>query len=517
MKRAASSIQDYVEIAGRRTWWLVLPMVLISLAVFFGSLWLPRSYLSEATVMIEPQKVPANYVQSTISEDVSDRLQAIRQEILSRSRLRKIIVEFNLYDSANGKMPGDEAVELMRRDISVEVVTNQLTADRAKSVAAFKIAYSGPNPVLVQKVTRNLASLFIEENLKDREQESEGTTDFLDGQMERLKQSLQEQEKRIETFKSQHAGELPEQQVPSLQMLGQYQSVLQANSDAITRAQQQRSYLASVLENMKMISTPQSMKSALQLQFDNKTAELLAAEQKYKPRHPDILRLQAELSALDEKIDLEKSKNRGADGHEKGAPDQIQVELDGLDKEVVKRTARQSQLEAAIQQLQVHMSALPRVEQELAELSRDYETSRTSYDTLLAKRNNSSVAAEMERRAQGEQFRILDPASFPEKPNKPNLLQINIVGLLVGIFAGCGLALLAEMSDNTLHSERDLTLATSSMVLASLPYVLDSKQKRRATKRRWMIGATTCVSVLAVLLLAYLQRSAIVTGFGWRL
>ncbi len=517
MKRAASSVQDYAEIAGRRIWWLVLPIVLVSLTVFFGSLWLPRSYLSEATVMIEPQKVPANYVQSTISEDVSDRLQAIRQEILSRSRLRKIILEFNLYGSANGKMPGDEVVELMRRDISVEVVTNQLTTDRTKSVAAFKIAYSGPNPILVQKVTRNLASLFIEENLKDREQESEGTTDFLDDQMERLRQSLQEQEKRIQTFKSQHAGELPEQQVPSLQMLGQLQGVLQSNSDAITRAQQQKNYMASLLESMKMISTPQNMKSALQLQFDSETTELLAAEQKYKPRHPDILRLEAELAALKEKIESEKSKNGGKDGNAQGSTDQIQVEINGLDKEVLKRTARQAQLEASIQQLQARMSALPRVEQELAELSRDYDTSRTSYEALLAKRNNSTVAAEMERRAQGEQFRILDPASYPEKPSKPNLLQINVVGLLIGIFAGCGLALLAEMSDNTLHSERDLSLSTSAMVLASLPWVLDAGEKKRATKRRWMIAAATCVSCLSVVLLAYLQRSAIATGFGWRI
>ena len=274
--------------------------------------------------------------------------------------------------------------------------------------------------------------------------------------------------------------------------------------------------MASVLESMKMISTPQTMKSALQLQFDNKTAELLAAEQKYKPKHPDIVRLEAELAALKEKIESEKSETWG-DGRAQATPDQIQVELDGLDKEILKRTARQSQLEEAIQQLQVHMNALPRVEQELAELSRDYDTSRTGYQALLAKRNNSSVAAEMERRAQGEQFRILDPASFPEKPNKPNLLRINVVGLLIGIFAGCGLAFLAEMSDDTLHSERELSLATSAIVLASLPFVLDAKEKRQATKKRWMIAAATCVSVLAVVLLAYLQRSAIATGFGWRL
>ena len=514
MKRAASSLQDYIEIAGRRIWWVALPIVLIAVAVFFGSLWLPRSYRSEATVLIEPQKVPSNYVQPTISEDVTDRLQTIRQEILSRARLRKIIAEFNLYSSASGKMPDDEVVELMRRDISVEVVTNQLNTDRTKSVAAFKIAYSGRDPVLVQKVTRDLASLFIEENLKDREQESEGTTDFLDDQLEKLRQSLQQQEQRIEAFKSAHAGELPEQQMPSLQMLGQMQSVLQANSDAITRAQQQRSYLASVLESMKMINTPQSMKSAMQLQYDSKTAELLDAEQKYKANHPDILRLKAELAALKEKIDSEKDEG-GAESAQ-GTPDQIRVEIDGLDKEVLKRTARQAQLEKEIQKLQVHMSALPQVEQQLAELSRDYDTSKTSYDALLSKRNNSSVAAEMERRAQGEQFRILDPASYPDKPFQPNLLQINVLGLLAGVFVGCGLAMLVEMTDTTIHSERDIMFSTSALMLASLPYVLDANEKRRTIQRRWLIAAATCVSFTAVVLLAYLQRSAIATGFGWR-
>lgn len=516
MKRSAASLKDYVEIAGRRMWWLVLSTLLISLSVFFGSLWMPRSYVSEATVMIEPQKVPSNYVQPTISEDVSDRLQAIQEEILSRARLRKIIIELNLYNLQSGQTPGDEVVELMRHDITVDVVTNQLKTDRTKSVAAFRIGYSGRNPVLVQKVTRDLASLFIEQNLKDREQESEGTTDFLDDQLEKLRKSLQEQENSLQTFKSAHAGELPEQQLPTLQLLGQLQAVLQANSDAITRAQQQRSYTQSVLESMNMINTPQSMKSALQLQFDNMTAELLAAEQKYKAKHPDVVRLKAELAKLKEEIDQEKAQGWGGDGRSQASPDQLRVELDGLDKEIKQRTARQAQLEANIQKMQAQMTALPRVEQQLAELSRDYDTSRTSYQALLAKRNNSSVAAEMERSAQGEQFRILDPASFPEKPTRPNLMQIDIVGLLVGIFAGCGLAMLKEMSDNTLHSEQDVSFATAAPVLVSLPYVLDPEEKRSETRRRWLIAAGSCATFVAVILLAYLQRSAIATGFGWR-
>jgi uncharacterized protein involved in exopolysaccharide biosynthesis len=298
-------------------------------------------------------------------------------------------------------------------------------------------------------------------------------------------------------------------------MLGQMQSVLQANSDAITRAQQQRSYMSAMLDSMQALTPPQSMKSSLQLQYESKTNDLLAAEQKYKPKHPDVLRLKAELAALKKQLDADKAENGGG-GSSQPTPDQVRVEIDGLDKEVVKRTARQAQLEAEIQKLQVHMSALPRVEQQLAELSRDYDTSRLSYQALLGKRNNSSVAAEMERRAEGEQFRILDPASYPGKPTKPNLIQLDVLGLLVGIFAGCGLAMLAEMSDNTLHSERDLIHSTAAPVLASLPYVLDPREKRQATRRRWLIVAASCVSCLAVVLLAYLQRSAIATGFGWR-
>lgn len=466
--------------------------------------------------MIEPQKVPSNYVQSTVSEDVADRLQAIQEEILSRAHLRKIISDYSLYGITPGKLPPDDVVDRMRRDIMVAVKPNQLNTERTKSVAAFEISFSGPKPDLVQQVTRNLASLFIEENLRDREQESEGTTNFLDDELEKLRESLQQQEQSIEAFKSAHAGELPEQQAPSLQMLGQLQSVLLANSDAITRAQQQSNYLASLLDSLKQMSTPQSMKSSLQLEYDNKTAALLDAEQKYKPNHPDVRRLKAELTALKREINEEKKKDEDTDGRDPNSPAQIQVEIAGLDKEVAKRSTRQVQLENEIKQLQERISALPRVEQELASLTRDYDTSQASYQALLSKRNNSSVAAEMERRAQGEQFLILDPASYPEKPYKPNLLQIDILGLVVGLFVGGALAMLVEKSDTTLHSENDLGFSTSLPVLATLPYVPDPDEKRAARMNRWWLLAGSCGSFCVVLLLAYLKRFAILTGFGWR-
>jgi len=514
MKKTPTGLQDYLDIARRRVWWLVLPSVLITLGVFFGSLKLPRVYESEATIMIEPQKVPSNYVQPTISVDITDRIQNIRQEILSLTRLRKIISDLGLYDSVPGKTVPDEVVEQMRKDISVDVVPSLMGTDRTRSVTAFRIAYVGANPVLTQKVTRNLASLFVEENLKNREQESEGTTDFLDGQLEKMRQSLQEQEKRLETFKAAHAGELPEQQSSGFQMIGQMQTVLQSNADAITRVQQQKAYLSSVLEGIRMNQTPQNMKSALQIQLDMKSAELLHAEQKYQPNHPDIRKLNSEIAALKSEVEAEKSSS--VDGKSLATADQVQVQMAELDKEIALRTKRQSELERNIQEMQSRIGRLPQVEQQLAELTRDYQTSKASYDTMLGKRDNSSVAAEMERRAQGEQFRILDPASFPDKPLKPNLLQIDILGLLAGLFGSLGLALVAELADNTMNTDRDLAHCSGLPVLACLSYVRDEGELRRAKLRRGLISAATLATVLVTVFLVYMQCGAIATGFGWK-
>ncbi|MDR3764890.1 MAG: GNVR domain-containing protein [Acidobacteriota bacterium] len=514
MKRTPSSIQDYLEIVQRRGWWLAVPTAAIALGVFFGSLWLPRQYRSEATIMIEPPKVSASYVQPTIATDITDRLQSIRQEILSRSRIRKLISDFGLYGTTPGQLASDAVVEQMRRNIDVEIVNNPMAADRTKTVAAFRISYAGSDPALVQKVTRNIASLFIEEHLKVREQESEGTTSFLDDQLEKMRQSLQEQEKQIEGFKAKHAGELPEQEAANFQLLGQMQSTVQTNSDAITRAQQQRSYLAAVLENMQSNTAPDPVRSPLQQQLDVKNAELLHAEQKYKANHPDIRKLKDEIAAIKAQLDAQKAD--GGDGRAKSGAAQTQVEIAGLDKEITSRSARQKQIERTIQEMESRMGQLPQVEQQLAGLTRDYETSKTSYETLLSKRNNSSVAAEMERRAEGEQFRILDPASYPDRPAKPNLMQIDIVGLLAGLFVGCALALLAELSDTSLNSPKDLLQCAGVPVLGCMPHMKNDAERKRDAIRRWTISAAMTATAAGAVLLAYWQKASIMSGFGWK-
>ncbi len=486
-RRAPADFSDYWEIFLRRRWWFLGTALLASSVVFGVSMKLTRIYRSETLILVEPQKVPQDFVKSTISGDVTDRLQTISQEILSRTRLQHIIDQFGLYQEQAKKNSREEIVELMRRDITVEIVADSRVREHA--VGGFRISYMGRDPQLVQQVTREIASLFIEENLKVREQQAEGTNEFLEDELKKAREHLQEQEEKIRKFKAEHMGSLPEQEQSNLSVMAQMQAMLQSNGDALARAQQQETYLKSLLEAMQK-TRPVAAKSALELDLDSKRTELVAAEQKYKPTHPDVIRLRSEVKALETRV-AETRKTEGASGTD--SPDQINSQLAGLETEIKGRNARQTEIEGKIRALQGRVEVLPMVEQQFAEINRDYLISKADYESLLQKKNASAMSAEMERRAKGEQFRILDPASFPEKPYKPDLLQLNLLGVLGGLMLGGILGLVMESRDRSLHSERDLAYALSLPVLATMPRVRTAAQLKESSKDKSKYTVAACL------------------------
>lgn len=513
-KRPPSDISDYLNIFQRRKWWIIIPSVVIAVAVAGVSVKLPKFYRSQTVILVDPQKVPSEYVRQTVTSDVSDRLQTISQEILSRTRLQKIIDQFGLYKNQPSFMTKEDIIEMMRRDIRVEVVAEENS--RAKSSAAFKISYTGKDPGLVQQVTRQIGSLFIEENLKVRQEQAQGTDSFIEGELNKAAEALQVQEDKIRAFKARNMGSLPEQQTANLQVLGQTQGLLQANSDAIGRAQQQKTYLESLVGAMEKRTAP-PIKPGFQAELDNRRAELVAAEEKYTPNHPDVVRLKNEVKALEAKAaTMAASEAKIA---EAGAqPDQLKSQLLAIDLEVKERTRRQNELEARIRGLQGRIDLLPRVEQQFSEINRDYLTSKANYESLLQKKNASGMAAEMERNAKGEQFRILDPANFPEKPFKPDLLQLNLMGLLGGLAVGCGLGLFFEFKDPSVHSDKDLAFLISTRVLGTLPIIMTPTTyaaEKRKKKIGYAFGATAAVMAMGVLAYAYRKAPQAFDVRGW--
>jgi polysaccharide chain length determinant protein (PEP-CTERM system associated) len=493
-RRPPSDIEDFLAIAARQWQWLLVPFAVIAFCTFVISVKLPRYYKSESVILVDPQKLPPEIVKSS-GENVSGRLQVIMQQVLSRTQLEKIIAQFGLYKDR--RLSKEDTVEAMRKDVNTEILQANVQNEE-KNVSAFKVSYTGRSPEEAQNVTRQLASLFIEENLKVREQVAEGTHEFVDSELQRAREELGKQEEQIRAFKSKYSGMLPEQQQANLQVLGQLQQMLQANAESLSRAQQNKQYLLSLAEATK--TDPELSPQASRL--ESLKAELVTAQQKYTDSHPDVIRLKAEIAAL---------KNGAQSAGKASSLPQMSSQIRAAEEEIKVRSARANEIEAKIRGLQARIETLPAVEQQFSSLSRDYEVSRANYESLLQKRNLSSMQVQMERNAKGENFRILDPASYPERPTKPNLLQLNAMGIALGLGVGGGLVLLREVKDPSIHSERDLQFYVPLRVLGSLP-VIATRESLAAEKRRRvkLIAAYTSASVVAIAIVGVLAaRGAI--------
>jgi succinoglycan biosynthesis transport protein ExoP len=507
-RRPPTDINDYLQIFLRRKWWVILPAVLLASIVSVVSVKLPRSYRSETLVLVDPQKVPTEYVSDSIGGGIAERLQKISQEIMSRTRLQKIIDQMGLYkDKTN--MSQEDIIELMRKDIGLDIVTDKREGSR--SMGGFKITYTGSNPAQVQQVNRQLASLFIEENLKFRQEQAAGTDAFIDRELDKARESLQVQESKMKLFKSKYMGSLPEQQQANLQMIGQFQTMLQANSDAMGRIQQQKVYLESMSDSLGKSVFPSPVKSQLQETLNSRRADLLVAEQRYQPNHPDLIRLQEEVKALESQVKAGTGSTPTMPGADSGPSDQVKSQVTQLSLEMKSRTQRQGELEARIKGLQSKVDLLPAIEQQFSELNRDYQSSKLHYESLLQKKNSSSMAADVEHQAQGEQFRVIDPASLPTKPFKPNLLILNAGGVILGLILGAGLGALQEFRDSTMHDDKDIAFYLPLAVLGTMPVVMNSettKLRSRSRRRTLIFGSSTALILIVVTVYLFLHRAA---------
>src|SRR5580692_9997070 len=231
------SPEHYLRLLVHRKWLVLGVALAVSAGTAIVSHYLPNVYESETVILVDPQKVPDAYVKSTVTGDVRNRLGTLSQQILSATRLQKIIETLNLYPDDRKKLAREDVITHMRSDISVQVVSE---FGASQDLQAFRIRYTGKDARLVAQVTNELASLFIEENLKSREQQATGTSEFLQNQLQETRKDLEAQEAKLKQYRLTHLGEMPEQQSADLQILGQLQSQLQVESEALARAQQSK-------------------------------------------------------------------------------------------------------------------------------------------------------------------------------------------------------------------------------------------------------------------------------------
>jgi len=509
--------EEVLTIGWRRKWLLALPVVLVTAASAAYAVWLPNKYRCETLVLVVPQRVPESYVRSTVTSRIEDRLRSLSSQIMSRTKLERIIQDFNLYDWKRGTVAMEDIVEGMRNEIDVEPLRGD----------AFTLSYQSHDPQLAMKVTQRLATLFIDENLQDRTVMAESTSQFLESQLEDTRSRLVDNEKKLEAFRRRHSGKLPEQMEANLQVLQSSQLQLQNIVDSINRDRDRRMLVERQIADLQ-VPIPSPTPAPPVISADDPTVitggtaaqqltmyreQLQAMEQRFKPEHPDVRNMRRTIADLESKVAAETPAEpaTAAAAPTVAAPvvstsveetqrlsrlRELRTERDNIDRAILQGQREETRLREFIGDYQTRVEAVPGLQSELTSLMRDYDTVQEQYKNLLSKQGESKIAANLERRSGGEQFRVLDPARVPERPYSPNRRMILMVGFLLGLGMGVGLVALMEYRDRSLRTDADVMAVLALPVLASIPVITTSAERMRRRQQRLLMSATGAALLL---------------------
>lgn len=458
----------------RHKWFIGLPFVIGLAGGVVVYTQMPVRYRSDTLITVVPQRVPDDYVKSTVTTRIEDRLPAISDQILSRSRLERIVTEFDLLKDQRASMPLEDLVQAVRADVHVDPVGKE----------SFRVSFVSDDAKTAQKVTERLATLVIDENMRDREKFSENTTQFLQSQLEEARRRLLEQEKKLEVYRNTYKGQLPSELQGNLQAMMNANSQLTQINTEINRARERRLLLERQLADTQTPEPslpvvpggplPDDASAAQKLEAAR--ANLEAVKRHYTPEHPDVRALERQIADLQVKADLEakmpapkKPLSATEIARQKKLKD-LQNDMEMVDREIAANVAEAANVRKTIGMYQSKIDVVPARETDLVALMRDYETVKKSYEDLLAKQQQSTIASNLERRQIGEQLRIVDPASFPSRPsNQKQRLAALFGGGMGGLLLGVVLVGFLEYSDSSFKTEEEVTRVLALPVLALIP------------------------------------------------
>jgi polysaccharide chain length determinant protein (PEP-CTERM system associated) len=483
------SLPDYVAMV-RRRWPLILSLtVACSVLGLIAALVVPKRFTSQTLVLVQQPSVPSDLVKPVISDNSNQRLASMQQQILSRSGLEPLIQQFGLYQEDVNRVPVDVLVDRLRNAITISPI-QPMAETRAQNLPGFTIAVVYRDPQIAQQLCAKLTSMFVEEHVQERQDLGDQTTQFLSGQLQDAKAKLDDQDAKLAAFKRRYLGALPDEEQTNLNLLTGLNSQLEASTQALSRAQQDKSFAESVLS--QQLGVWQSSQSGqnpdtMDQQLVALESQLVALRTKYTSDHPDVIKLQHDIAAMKQQIAESEQQNKSLGvekpsktGAEPAQIQQLRAQIHQYDQVIKERTAQQEDIQKQIALYQARVQSSPGVEQEYKELTRDYQTALDFYNDLLKKRDQSAMASDLDRSQQGEQFRVLDPANFPSRPSFPKKTYFVGGGFAGGLALGFGLALLLQMQDTSMRTERDVELALQFPVLAMIPVIEPGGKDARA-------------------------------------
>lgn len=506
---------DIIDLVIRFKWLILVPWVVVGIGVFMYARTLQDHYRAESLLQVVAQRVPENLIRSTVTESIDERLPMITQNILSRTRLERIINDFGLYaeERRGGQLMEDLVATMRSSHIDVAAVKGD----------AFRVSFVSTDPRLALRVTERLATHFVEEQLRDRETQAENTNQFLDSQLDDARRRLFESEKKLEDYKREHRGSLPTQMGTNLQSLQTLEQRLQQNFEATQRDRDQRFTIEKSIADLEaeLVALQQSALSDTSLpetalpiasqvtQLEGRIAQMSL---RLTPAHPDIrdaqrllrdLKAKAEAEALATPLSNPARGRNPVEAQRLGRIADLKDQLGKLDKAITGREAEAKRIQGAINGIEARVDATPTRESEMIAITRDYETLQRNYTSLLSKSEDAKIASNLERRQIGEQFKIIDIARLPERPFSPDRTIYNLGGLAGGLVLGLALVGLIEFKDSSFRNDQDIVAVLSLPVLATIPQIVtreDRLARRRRRRLLLMAGAVLVAIALGIVL-----------------
>jgi polysaccharide chain length determinant protein (PEP-CTERM system associated) len=486
------NMDDYLAMLRRRMKVILIPALLAPLAGFLVSYAFPAKYTSQSLVLVEAPKIPDAVVQQVFTEDLTEHITTIQQRVLSSSRLRLMVDRLGL---ASANQDAEDVMDNIRNNMTIEPVVTDLSQvgatgkkkpGQSSPVPAFYVNYTSSTARQAQQICTDLTSMLLEEDLRSRQDASQGTTTFLTTQVEDAKRNLDDLDKKLAAFKNQHMGQLPGDEDNNLKILMGLNSQLDANTQTLNRATQDKSYTESLLSQQLSAwkaSQSQSNPQTLQQQLSQLQAQLIELQARYTDDHPDVIKTKNDIAQVKKKLaEINDTAATGSDAvNDKGSgsepPEirQLRLQIHQYQDLITQATRDQKKLQEEIAVYQGRVASSPSIEEAYKELARDYDNAQKVYQDDLAKQSTSKMATQAEQQQQGEKMALLNPANLPDSPSFPNRLFFAGGGLGAGLVLGIALALWLELRDKSIRTQADAEAALDLPMLVAVPWVAETE------------------------------------------
>lgn len=496
----------------RRRWYLVVAPAIVGLVIGAALVRvLPKRYTSRALLLVEQQQIPHDFVQPVITENLNARIANIEEQVLSRTRLEPIIQRYNLFSKLAAHHSTDDLVLRLQKAVTLTPL-KPVVESQNQTIPGFYLSVTLDNPATAQQVCNDLASMFINEDIRQRQQSAQGTTNFLQSQLTDAQQNLDVQDQRLATFETKYMGMLPDETKTNLAMLGTLNTQLQAVTQDLNRATQSKAYTESMLaqqtEAWKLAR--QSKDGYIPGQFVNPLSAQLAALQsklanlkaRFTDQYPDVIKTEAAIANLKKQMGestgsggSKSASTQPAKAIEPAQLQQLRSQVQAYDVSIKSDTVEQQNLRKAISGYESKLQLSPVIEEEYKKITRDHDTALKFYNSLLVKRDASQMATQLQQRQEGEQLSVMDPASLPDSPSFPKPPKFIGGGLLAGLALGLVAGFGIEQSDKRVRTVRDVEYFLGAPVFGTIPAITTpgfgkrSRSKREKKPAKMLTGA----------------------------